>query len=48
MPYGALECDTIYVTELHAYDFVIKGGRICARPCILEKKMYKDNIPKDQ
>ena len=35
--YGALECDI--VTELHAYDFlikgfVIKGGNICAGPCI--------------
>ena len=28
-----LECD-IDVTELHAYDFVINGGVICARPCI--------------
>ena len=25
MPYGVLECD-IVVTELHAYDFVIKKG----------------------
>ena len=37
-----LECDNDYVTELHAYDFIIKGfvikkgggGVICARPCI--------------
>ena len=38
MSYGVLECD-IVVTELHAYDFVIKDfvikrGIICARPCI--------------
>ena len=36
MSYGVLEC---YVTELHAYDFVlehrvIKRGVICARPYI--------------
>ena len=39
MSYDVLECD-IVVTELHAYDFVmkdfvIKQGIICARPCIL-------------
>ena len=38
MSYGVLECDS-YVTELHAYDFVIKKfvikrGVIFARPCI--------------
>ena len=37
MSYGVLECDI--VTQLHAYDFVIKDfiinrGIICARPCI--------------
>ena len=41
MSYGVLECGS-YVTELHAYDFVIKdfavkkGGIIFARPCILK------------
>ena len=39
MSYGVLECD-IVVTELHAYDFVIKDfvikrGIICIRPCII-------------
>ena len=33
MSYGVLEYDC-YVTELHSYDFVIKKGVICARPCI--------------
>ena len=38
MLYDVLECD-IVVTELHAYDFVIKDfeikrGIICARFCI--------------
>ena len=36
MSYGVLEC--CYVSELHAYDFVIKRGIICARPymsCLL-------------
>ena len=31
MSYGVLEYDS-YVTELHAHDFVIKKGIICARP----------------
>ena len=31
MSYSVLECD---VTELHAYDFVMKKGVICARPCM--------------
>ena len=36
MPQGVLECDC-YITELHAYDFVIKdfvikSDIICARP----------------
>ena len=40
MSYGMLECD-IVVTELHAYDFIIKDfiikrGVICARPCIIK------------
>ena len=26
MSHGMLECDICYVTELHAYDFVIKNG----------------------
>ena len=43
MAYGVLECD-IVVTELHAYDFVIKDfvikkGIICAGPCISMLKM---------
>ena len=33
MSCGVLECD-IVVTELHAYDFVIKRGIIYAGPCI--------------
>ena len=33
MSCGVLECD-IVVTELHAYDFVIKRGVIFAAPCI--------------
>ena len=33
MSYGVFECDS-YVTEFHAYDFVIKRGVICAEPCI--------------
>ena len=37
--HGVLECDICYVTESHAYDFVIKyfvikRGVICAGPCI--------------
>ena len=32
--YGVLECDTVIVIELHAYDFVIKRGVICAACCI--------------
>ena len=40
MSYGMLECD-IVVTELHAYDFIIKDfiikrSVICARPCIIK------------
>ena len=40
MSYDVLECDIIYITKLHAYDFVlkdfvIKRCIICARPCIL-------------
>ena len=39
MPYGVLECD-IVLTELHAYDFVIKDfvikrGRYLCQTCIL-------------
>ena len=42
MAYGVLECD-IVVTELHAYDFVIKDfvikkGIICAGPCIFSQR----------
>ena len=42
MSHGVLECD-IVVTELHAYDFVIKGlvikrGVICARPLSAQDK----------
>ena len=33
MSYGVLEC--CYVSELHAYDFVIKRGVICAGSYIL-------------
>ena len=41
MSYGVLECDIVIVTELCAYDFVIKDfiikkDVICARPCILK------------
>ena len=32
MSYDVLEGDS-YVTELHAYDFIIKRGIIYARPC---------------
>ena len=34
MSRGVLECDI--VTELHAYDFVIKRGIICAGSCVLK------------
>ena len=39
MSHCVLECWYCYVTELHAYgflikDFVIKRGIICAGPCI--------------
>ena len=32
MSHGVLKRD-IVVTELHAYDFIIKRGVTCARPC---------------
>ena len=42
MSYGMLECDI--VTELHAYDFVIrfcnKRGVICAGPCTVIQRVF--------
>ena len=38
MSYGVLECDTVMLQSLHAYnfvkDFIIKRSVICARSCI--------------
>ena len=41
--YGVLECDV--VTELHAYDFVIKRGITCARPCIYVSYLRAGSCP---
>ena len=32
MSYGVLECDKCYITELHAYNCVIKRGDILPDP----------------
>ena len=37
MSYDVFECDI--VTEFHAYNFVIKRGISCARPCIVKSQM---------